>query len=243
MINKDFQGDIDLTEGEVILINKPYEWTSFDIVKFVRNNLSKALGLKKIKVGHAGTLDPLATGLLIVCVGKQTKNIVKYQGLEKEYTGSFLLGATTPSFDMETEVNQTFSIENISEELIIETSKKFIGSYQQYPPIFSAKQIKGKRAYKYARKGQEIEMKSKLVNINQFEIINISFPEIEFKISCSKGTYIRSVVNDFGKAMDSGAYLSSLCRTKIGSYSLSEALEVDDFKKMLSSNIEAQQAI
>ncbi|MCF8296782.1 MAG: tRNA pseudouridine(55) synthase TruB [Saprospiraceae bacterium] len=228
---------MDLIEGEVFLINKPFEWTSFGVVKYVRNNLGRPFGIKKLKVGHTGTLDPLATGLLIVCIGKQTKNIEDYQDLEKEYTGSFFLGATTPSFDLETEINQTFEINSITEEQIIETSRKFIGSYEQFPPIFSAKQINGKRAYKYARKGQEVEMKSKLVNINQFEITKINLPEIEFRICCSKGTYIRSIANDFGKALNSGAYLASLCRTKIGSFNLEDAIDIDFFKNVTSSNI------
>ncbi len=220
-------------EGEVLLFNKPYKWTSFSVVNSIRYLLKHHTGIKKIKVGHAGTLDPLATGLLIICTGKFTKKIDTYQGLEKEYTGSFTLGSTTPSFDLETEPDQSYPIDHISETLLKETAKKFIGDIEQTPPVYSAIKIDGKRAYQYARKNQDVKIKSKIVNISEFEITAISMPLINFRVVCSKGTYIRSLANDFGRMLNSGAYLSSLTRTRIGSFKLEDSLEIDTFKEFL----------
>jgi tRNA pseudouridine55 synthase len=184
----------------------------------------------RIKIGHAGTLDPLASGLLIVCIGKQTKNIDSFMGLEKEYTGSFFLGATTPSFDLETEVNETFSITHITEELILKTATQFLGEQLQLPPIYSAIKKDGKRLYESARAGEEIEIAPRKVQINEFEITDIQLPLVSFRIKCAKGTYIRSIAQDFGKALQSGAYLHRLRRTKIGEYTVSDAIDVDVFR-------------
>ena len=222
-------------EGEVLLFNKPYEWTSFNVVNSIRYHLKHHTGIKRIKVGHAGTLDPLATGLLIICTGKFTKKIESYQGMEKEYTGTFTMGATTPSFDRETEPDQNFPIEHLNDELIKETTKKFIGEINQTPPIFSAIKIDGKRAYEYARKNQDVKIKSKVVEIREFEITKIEMPVVSFRVVCSKGTYIRSLANDFGQALGSGAYLSSLKRTRIGHFLLEDSLEPSAFKEMLIS--------
>lgn len=209
--------------GKVLLFNKPYRWTSFDVVKKIRY-VTRAR-----KVGHAGTLDPLATGLLILCTGKFTKMIEQYQAQEKEYTGTFQLGATTPSADMETEVNNTFDCSELTPEIINEKVKLFLGEISQTPPLYSAINIKGERAYEKARRGEVIEMPVKKVCIHEFEITRIEIPEVEFRIVCSKGTYIRSVARDFGEALNNGAYLSSLCRTRIGEFRLNDALEVVDF--------------
>src|SRR6188768_4230762 len=194
----------------ILLINKPYNWTSFDVVKYIR----KALGGEKI--GHAGTLDPLATGLLILCTGKMTKKISEIQDAEKEYTGTFTLGATTPSYDLETEISEQQDISSLTEDLIRETAKKFIGEIPQFPPPHSAVKIGGKRAYDLARKGEVFELKSKMIVIKEFDIIKIDLPIISFRVVCGKGTYIRSLAHDFGKALGCGAFLSALCRTRIG---------------------------
>jgi len=207
--------------GRVLLINKPLRWTSFDVV----NKLRFKLKIKKI--GHAGTLDPLASGLLIICVGKMTKRIEEFMGLEKEYTGKFVLGKTTPSFDLETEVNEEKDISELTDEMINNAVTPFIGTIRQLPPLHSAIRIGGKRAYEFARKGTEIELKPREVQIHKFEITSINLPEVGFRIVCSKGTYIRSVARDFGIALKVGAYLSALCRTRIGTFQLSNALEVD----------------
>lgn len=206
-------------KGEILLIDKPYGWSSFQAVKKVK------WLLKAKKVGHAGTLDPLATGLLILCTEKKTKEIESIQGQEKEYTGTITVGATTPSYDMETEPNQIFPFEHITPELIQETLPKFIGDISQIPPLFSAIKVDGKRAYTMARQGSDHELKSRIINIREFEITRIDLPEIDFRVSCSKGTYIRSLAFDFGKALGSGAYLSALRRTKIGNYSVEDAVE------------------
>lgn len=206
-------------KGEILLIDKPYGWSSFQAVKKVK------WLLKAKKVGHAGTLDPLATGLLILCTEKKTKEIESIQGQEKEYTGTITVGATTPSYDMETEPNQIFPFEHITPELIKETLPRFIGDISQIPPLFSAIKVDGKRAYTMARQGSDHELKSRIINIREFEITRIDLPEIDFRVSCSKGTYIRSLAFDFGKALGSGAYLSSLRRTKIGNYSVEDAVE------------------
>lgn len=222
---------IDYNEGQLILIDKPYGKTSFQAVKHVKYNA------KVKKVGHAGTLDPLATGLLIICTGKWTKKITNLQLQEKEYTGTFVLGATRPSFDMETEIDKTFDISNITEDDIYNVTKTFTGIITQTPPIYSAVKVDGKRAYEIARKGEEIIIKSKQVEVTIFEITAIRLPEIDFKIVCSKGTYIRSIANDFGKELKNGAYLSSLRRTRIGEYKVDDAVDFEGFKNLVSQSI------
>ena len=223
----------DFKNGQVLLIDKPLEWTSFQAVNKIRWHIKQHFKVKKIKVGHAGTLDPLATGLLIICTGKQTKEINTYQGQIKEYTGTFTLGATTPSYDLETEINKTFATEHITEKLLHNTAQHFIGDIQQKPPIFSAIKKDGKRLYELARKGETTEIKTRTVRIQEFEITNISLPKVDFRVVCSKGTYIRSLAYDFGKALHSGAHLSALRRTKIGSFSVENALSIDGFIKNL----------
>ncbi len=219
----------DYKNGQVLLIDKPLEWTSFQAVNKIRWHIRQRFNIKKIKVGHAGTLDPLATGLLIICTGKQTKNINEYQGQVKEYTGTITLGTTTPSYDLETEVNETFPTAHITEELIHSTTKQFMGAIQQQPPIFSALKKDGKRLYELARKGETTEIPTREITINEFEITHIDLPKIDFRIVCSKGTYIRSLAFDFGKALNSGAHLSALRRTKIGDYSIEKAVSIDAF--------------
>jgi len=211
--------------GQLLLIDKPLEWTSFQVVNKLRWAIRKKFNIKKIKVGHAGTLDPLATGLLIICTGKFTKKINEYQGLPKEYTGTFTLGATTASYDLETEVNQKFPTKHITEKLIHETTKHFIGEIDQKPPLFSALKHDGERLYNIARRGDKVEIKSRKVQIYEFEITAIAIPEIKFRVKCSKGTYIRSLANDFGEALNSGAHLSDLRRTKIGDYLVIDAVD------------------
>ncbi|AXG73473.1 tRNA pseudouridine(55) synthase TruB [Flavobacterium arcticum] len=218
------------TEGKILLIDKPLKWSSFQAVNKIKWSLKKHLGLKKIKVGHAGTLDPLATGLLIVCTGKFTKRITELQGMEKEYTGTFHIGATTPSYDLETEVNATFPTEHIDENLIKETVSQFLGEIDQKPPIFSAIKKDGKRLYEHARKGEEVEIASRKTTIYEFEIIRIALPEVDFRVVCSKGTYIRSLAFDYGKALQSGAHLTVLRRTKIGEFSVDNAIDPEIFE-------------
>ncbi len=217
-------------EGKVVLIDKPLHWSSFQAVNKVKWSLKKHLGLKKIKVGHAGTLDPLASGLLIVCTGKFTKRISELQGMEKEYTGTFHLGATTPSYDLETEVNATFPTEHIDEALIHDTLPQFLGEIDQKPPVFSAIKKDGKRLYEHARKGEEVEIASRKTTIHEFEITRIALPEIDFRVVCSKGTYIRSLAHDFGQALHSGAHLTALRRTKIGTFSVEDAISPEAFE-------------
>jgi len=224
--------------GELLLIDKPLQWTSFQAVNKLKWVLKKRFNLKKIKIGHAGTLDPLATGLLLVCVGKHTKKIHEFQGLEKEYTGTLILGATTPSYDMETAINHTFNTDYITEQHLVETTRKFIGEIDQAPPIFSALKKDGKRLYEYAREGKEVAIPTRKVNLSEFEITKIEFPEISFRIVCSKGTYIRSIAHDFGKALGSGAYLSSLRRTKIGVYNVDNALDPTTFEAIMLKELD-----
>jgi len=219
----------DYLNGKVLLVDKPLEWTSFQAVNKIRWHIKKKFGLKKIKVGHAGTLDPLATGLLILCVGKETKNISIYQGQIKEYTGTFTLGATTPSYDLETEIDRNFPIEHITPELLQETTQQFIGEIDQKPPIFSAIKKDGKRLYEIARKGQTTEIAARKVTISEFELTKIDLPKVEFRVVCSKGTYIRSLAHDFGQALYSGAHLSELRRTRIGAFQVTEAKTIDQF--------------
>ena len=221
----------EFTEGQIVLIDKPLTWSSFQAVNKVKWSLKKHLSLKKIKVGHAGTLDPLATGLLIICTGKFTKRISELQGMEKEYTGTFYLGATTPSYDLETEVNATFPTEHITEELIHATIPQFLGEIDQKPPIFSAIKKDGKRLYEHARKGEEVEIAFRKTTIHEFEITRINLPEVDFRVVCSKGTYIRSLANDFGEALQSGAHLTALRRTKIGAFSVEGAITPDAFEE------------
>jgi tRNA pseudouridine55 synthase len=215
-------------EGEVLLINKPLTWTSFDIINRFRFFLKKQLGIKKIKVGHAGTLDPLADGLLIVCTGRFTKRIEEFQGLEKEYTGTFHLGATTPSYDLEHEIDEVYETSHISDEMIYTAAGKFTGDIMQIPPVYSAIKIGGKRAYKFARNDQDPELIARPVNIREFEITRIALPEVDFRVCCSKGTYIRSLARDFGEALGSGAHLTVLRRTRIGEFLLENAFSLDD---------------
>ncbi len=221
----------DYQAGRVLLIDKPLTWSSFQAVNKLKYALKRKYNLpKSFKIGHAGTLDPLATGLLIVCTGKFTKSISEIQGQDKEYTGTITVGATTPSYDLETEVDQTFPSAHITEELIHETTKQFLGDIQQKPPVFSAIKKDGKRLYEHARKGEEVEIAFRDVRIEIFEITRIALPEIDFRVVCSKGTYIRSLANDFGLALGSGAYLSALRRTKIGNYSVDDAISADAFE-------------
>jgi len=217
----------DISNGKMILIDKPIEWTSFDVVKYIRKSLQTRLKVKKIKVGHAGTLDPLATGLLIICIGKETKNISKYQDLSKKYTGIIKLGETTPSYDRETEINETYDYDHIDEEKVLKISKKFIGRQKQLPPIYSALKKDGKRMYKYAREKINILIEPRDIEIYDFQILNFSLPYIEFIIKCSKGTYIRSVASDYGKKLNSGSHLYELKRVSIGDFSISDALRFE----------------
>jgi tRNA pseudouridine55 synthase len=225
----------DFLDGQILLINKPLGWTSFDVVKKIKNLIRTKYSLKKIKVGHAGTLDPLASGLLIVCTGKFTKRISELQGQAKIYTGDISLGGTTPSYDLETEVDVKFETSHISEELIKETTSQFTGEIDQKPPIFSALKRGGERLYEKARRGESIEIEARKVSVHSFDITAIKMPKVSFEIKCSKGTYIRSIAYDFGLALNSGAHLSKLCRTAIGDYQLADALDVSDFEKQLNS--------
>ena len=222
----------DFLEGQILLIDKPLTWSSFQAVNKLKYILKRQYNLpKKFKIGHAGTLDPLATGLLIVCTGKFTKRIAEIQGQAKEYTGTFTVGATTPSYDLETEVDATFPIEHITTELIQEMVKQFLGEIDQKPPVFSAIKKDGKRLYEHARAGEEVEIAFRKTTIHEFEITKFDLPKIEFRVVCSKGTYIRSLAFDFGKALNSGAHLSVLRRTKIGDYSVANSITPEEFEK------------
>lgn len=220
---------INYIEGQTLLINKPLRWTSFDVVKKIRNTLRTALQLKKIKVGHAGTLDPLADGLLIICTGKFTKRINEFQAQEKEYTAEFTLGATTPSFDLETEVNETFDYNHITEDMLKTTAESLTGNILQTPPVYSAIKQDGKRLYEHARKGEDVKIKERMVHISKFELVKVEMPKVHVKIVCSKGTYIRSLAQTFGKNLNSGAHLSQLTRTRIGKFELSQAIDIQEF--------------
>ena len=236
MIDKHLTELGDFEKGQVILFDKPLEWTSFNIVKKTRNLLRKKYDYKKIKVGHAGTLDPLATGLLIVCTGKLTKQIEKYQAQEKEYIATIKLGQTTPSFDLETEVDKEFPVDHIIEELLKKTLKKFIGEQQQIPPNFSAKFVNGKRAYVKARNGEDFELKPNNIFISNIEILEFSLPIIKIKISCSKGTYIRALSRDIGFALNSGAHLIALRRSRIGDFNIKDAITIVEFEDLLKNS-------
>lgn len=227
----------DFLNGQVLLIDKPLGWSSFQAVNKLKWAIRKKFQLKKIKIGHAGTLDPLATGLLIICAGKFTKRIPEFQGLAKEYTGTITLGASTPSYDLETEVDKTYPTAHITEALIRKTTEQFLGDIQQAPPIFSALKKDGKRLYEYARAGEEIEIKKRAVRILEFEIKAVTLPAIDFRIVCSKGTYIRSIAHDFGLALGSGGHLSALRRTKIGDYNVDIALDPEVFEQQLLGKV------
>jgi tRNA pseudouridine55 synthase len=226
----------DFLNGQVLLIDKPLHFTSFQAVNKLKYALINKAGLpKKFKIGHAGTLDPLASGLLLVCTGKFTKIISELQGQAKEYTGTFFIGATTPSYDLETEIDQEFATSHINDSLIHETVKQFLGEIDQIPPIFSAIKKDGVRLYEHARAGETIEIASRKTIIHEFEITRIALPEVDFRVVCSKGTYIRSLAFDFGKAMNSGSHLTALRRTKIGDYDVKDAIDVNDFEATLVS--------
>ena len=225
----------DFLNGQIILIDKPLHWTSFQAVNKLKYTLINKVGLpKKFKIGHAGTLDPLASGLLLVCTGKFTKRISELQGQAKEYTGTFYIGATTPSYDLETEIDQTFDISHIDEALIHETVKQFLGEIDQKPPIFSAIKKDGVRLYEHARAGETVEIASRKTTVHEFEITRIALPEIDFRVVCSKGTYIRSLADDYGKAMNSGSHLTVLRRTKIGDYNVNDGVDVTLFEQSLT---------
>lgn len=227
----------DFLEGQVLLIDKPLTWSSFQAVNKLKYLLKREFDLpKKFKIGHAGTLDPLATGLLIVCTGKFTKKITEIQVQTKEYTGTITVGGTTPSFDLETEINQIFPIDHITSELILETTKQFIGEIDQKPPVFSAIKKDGKRLYEHARAGEEVEISSRKTTIYEFEITKIDLPIIDFRVTCSKGTYIRSLAFDFGNALQSGAHLSALRRTKIGNFDVKNAQNPDQISEKLNTH-------
>jgi len=218
-------------EGQVLLFDKPLYWTSFDLVNKIRNILRSSLGLKKIKVGHAGSLDPLASGLMIVCTGRATKRVEEYLNLDKEYVATFTAGATTPSFDLETEIDGHFPTDHITEELIKEKLNGFLGEQKQLPPLYSAKYIAGKRAYEYARKGIHVELQPATVYFRELEILSFNPPEIKVRILCSKGTYIRSFARDLGKSLNSGCYLSALVRISIGEFKLCDSYNIENFKE------------
>ena len=220
-------------EGEVLLINKPLHWTSFQLVNKLRWLIKRKLGIKKIKVGHSGTLDPLASGLMIICTGKKTKEISQHQAAEKEYIATLKLGATTPSYDGETEETYFYPTKHISKELIISVCNRFIGEIEQLPPIFSAIKLKGKKLYESARKGNKVEIKPRIIRINELEIISMDLPYIKLRVLCSKGTYIRSLAHDLGKAMNTGAWLCELQRTKIGSETIKNAININDFQQII----------
>ncbi len=224
-------------EGEILHINKPLHWTSFRLVKVVRGKLREKLQLKKLKVGHAGTLDPLATGVMIICTGKKTKQIERLQTGIKEYTATIKLGATTPSFDLETEVDAEFPIDHITEEMVRESLKNFVGEIQQIPPNYSACKVNGKRAYDLARKDVEFELKPKLLVIDNIDLTNFDLPYITISIACSKGTYIRALARDIGVSLQSGGHLTDLVRTRVGDATLHNCLQVDELDDFFSKNI------
>ena len=223
--------------GSILLIDKPYNWTSFQLVNKIRWLIKKKFSLKSIKVGHAGTLDPLAKGLMIIVSGKKTKQIMNYQNLDKTYVGTFMLGSTTKSYDLETPINKTFNVDHISSKEINQVEKKFLGIIKQTPPIFSAIKKDGKRLYEYARNNEKVLIPKREIEIRKLDLDIQNFPEIKFIVECTKGTYIRSLVNDIGKSLNSGAHLTSLCREKIGDYTLKDAMSIDNFEKILNLNI------
>ncbi len=226
----------DFQEGEILLVDKPLEWTSFQVVNKIRYAIRRKLGVKKIKVGHAGTLDPLATGLLILCTGRKTKTIEQIQMLKKEYTGIIQLGATTPSYDLETEIDQEFATDHLTQPIVEEAARKLTGELDQVPPIFSAKKVNGKRAYQAARKGEHVELKPKQISVFEFETKLLEGAGVEFKIQCSKGTYIRSLARDLGRELNNGGHLTALRRTKIGQYSVQDALSPDQLVQIIEKS-------
>lgn len=225
----------DFLEGQVLLIDKPLDWTSFDAVNSVKWAIKRRFGLRKIKVGHAGTLDPLASGLLVICTGKATKKIQEIQSAPKEYKGVITLGATTPSYDMETQADHRFSTEGIDEARVRAMTGQFTGKIRQVPPVYSAIRKKGKRLYEYARAGKNVEVEAREIEIMQFDILSVNMPEVSFHIRCSKGTYIRSLANDFGQKLGCGGYLSSLRRTRIGDFDVNKALHPKKFSEELKA--------
>ncbi|MEX1001064.1 MAG: tRNA pseudouridine(55) synthase TruB [Crocinitomicaceae bacterium] len=231
----DSKKQYDFKGGEVLLVNKPLHWTSFDVVNKLRYHIKQRLDIKKIKVGHAGTLDPLADGLLIICTGKKTKSIESFMGLEKTYSGTIKLGATTPSYDLETEIDAEYPTDHITETTIQKAAKEMIGEQDQHPPIFSAKKVQGKKAYDLAREGKDVQLSPKLIEISDFQITAIRGLEVDFLIRCSKGTYIRSIAHDLGKNLDTGGHLIALRREKIGDYTLENALEVEEWMNIIQS--------
>lgn len=226
---------MDFTTGETLLIDKPLGWTSFDAVKRMRGAIQRRLGAKKFKVGHAGTLDPLATGVLIICTGRSTKLIDTLQAGEKEYVATLRLGATTPSYDLETEIDATYPTDHITPEMVSETLKQFEGEIMQVPPIFSAVKVDGRRAYKFARKGKEVELKAKPLVIKEIELIECNLPEIVIRVVCSKGTYIRALARDIGQALQSGAHLTALRRTRVGECKIADCMSVDDALHLIAT--------
>lgn len=230
----DFKKTYDFLGGEVLLFDKDLDWTSFDLVQRVRNTLCRKMGIKKMKVGHAGTLDPLASGLMILCTGKFTKKIESFQAKEKEYTATLKLGATTPSFDMESKEDSISDISTLTNELIEEVVKKFQGEQDQTPPIFSAVKVKGKRAFDYARNGEEVKLQPKKIVIRNIEVETIDLPFIKIRVECSKGTYIRALARDIGKELKCGAYLTELRRTRIGEFNVEDSIKVDYFLENLN---------
>lgn len=224
----------DFIQGEILVINKPLDWTSFDLVNKVRNMLCRLMKIKKLKLGHAGTLDPKATGVMVLCSGKLTKQIDEIQADEKEYVALLKVGATTPSFDLETEEDEQFTTAHITRETVENILPLFVGAIEQIPPAYSAIKVNGKRAYKLARKGEEIELKSKMLVIKEIELLRFDMPEIELRIVCSKGTYIRALARDIGKALNSGAYLIGLKRTRIGEYTIGNSVELSELADLLS---------
>jgi tRNA pseudouridine55 synthase len=225
---------VNFVEGEVLLLDKPYQWTSFDLVRKVRKLVKVKYNVPKIKVGHAGTLDPLATGLMIVCTGKCTKQIDSFQSQEKEYIAGILLGKTTPSFDLEKEYDNEYPTKHIKKEMVENVLKSFLGESDQIPPIFSAKFIDGKRAYEFARKGKTVEMKPSRITISEIELLSFTMPEISIRVRCSKGTYIRALVRDIGERLNSGATMISLQRTAIGPYHVNNAISIEEFENKLA---------
>lgn len=227
------QRGMNFKEGEVLYFDKPLKWTSFAVVNKIRYHICRKLGVKKIKVGHAGTLDPLATGVMIICTGKATKRIEEFQYHTKEYIATLQLGATTPSFDLEKEIDATYPTEHITRELVEETLKGFVGSIEQIPPVFSACKVEGKRAYELARNGEEVELKAKTLVIDEIELLDCRLPEIKIRVVCSKGTYIRALARDIGQTLNSGAHLTGLVRTRVGDVKLEDCLQVEDFAEWL----------
>ena len=224
---------MDFKEGEILCFDKPLGWTSFKVVGHVRYHICRRMGVKKLKVGHAGTLDPLATGVVVVCTGKATKRIEELQAHTKEYVATLRLGATTPSYDLEHEIDATYPTEHITREMVEEVLKKFIGTIEQVPPVFSACKVDGKRAYDLARKGDEVELKAKTLVIDDIELLECNLPEIKIRVVCSKGTYIRALARDIGQALNSGAHLTGLIRTRVGNVKLEDCMKPDDFEQWL----------